>query len=668
MSNNHHQVLQKAGYPTVAVTLDFETFFSKDYSLSDLSNIEYIFDERFEFTGLGVFESKLPSADPRNCAFWPPEHVERVIRRLQGDYGPNFEKCVLVGQNLMFDALILKEKFGIIPVYTIDTLNLSRHEDSRRRNGLKYLCEYYKLGVQKGDTKQFKGLRWGDMSPTQQISMAKYCCDDIIATTELFRLLLPLLSNPLVELKLQQHTLNMYLVPQFAFDFELAKKLQKGMQEKLDEALDKVKWVWGYRDVKKHKTIIKVIRSAKFVDALQSVLPKGEQVPMKMGKNGNIAALAKTDEMFQALLQHPKQKVRELCNARVDSKSWPNWIKRLQSMSNQAALRGGKIATALNYYAGHLGRWGGTQNTNQQNLPGSGRGGAGIDFLLQQIRYCLKTPEGYILGIADASQIEARIAAWLAGQDDLVKGFADGEDIYSEFGTELFKEPVWKPTGEEPPGLYKIVKVRREFSKAGILGFIFGLGKDTLYNNCLANPDLKPAFDSGELDFNFVAGLIKQLRIKYYKIPELWNTVEKAFRFVTKYPREIVSLDRGLKFYNDKGTVIIELPSTRQLKYPHARVVKRDISWQWGHLWGGAIVENLCQSVARDIFGNWILESEKNNIPVILHSHDELVVLLHKSNADKELQTVIDLIKVQPAWTAGLPLVAEGELTIHYKK
>ena len=66
-----------------------------------------------------------------------------------------------------------------------------------------------------------------------------------------------------------------------------------------------------------------------------------------------------------------------------------------------------------------------------QNLPGSGRVGAGIDSLLQQIRHCLKALEGYILGIADASQIEARIAMWFAGQDDLVKGFAAGEDIYS---------------------------------------------------------------------------------------------------------------------------------------------------------------------------------------------------------------------------------------------
>jgi len=224
MSKNWQQILKSVGYPTTAVTLDFETYFDKDYTLSGpkgLSNVEYVCDPRFAFTGLGIFTARQSFADEENCVFWEPIYINDAIKLLQDLFGKNLERCTLVGQNLMFDALILTEKFGIIPKYTIDTLNLARHEDSRRPNKLEKLCEYYDVGIKKGDTNQFKGLHWEDASPTQQKSWADYCRGDIIAETRLFRLLLPRLSNPSLEISLQQHTLELYLRPRLAFDFDL---------------------------------------------------------------------------------------------------------------------------------------------------------------------------------------------------------------------------------------------------------------------------------------------------------------------------------------------------------------------------------------------------------------------------------------------------------------
>ena len=389
---NWQQILAKYHYPTTAVTLDFETYFDKDYSLKDLSIIEYVCDERFEFSGLGVFCSRQPFADPENCQFFSPSRIKSAIGVLQGWYGDNFEYCTLVGQNLMFDAMILREKFGITPKYTIDTLNLARHEDSRRPNKLEKLCEYYDIGVKKGDNTWTKGLHWNKMSPTQQNKHAEYCRGDIIATTLLFRFLLPMLTNPSVELPLQQHTLKMFLIPQFEFDFELAKNIIAGMEVELYTALNKVKWVWSYK-LKKHTALIETIRSAQFVKALASVLPAGETVGMKAGKRGNIPALAQDDLFFQQLLVHPVAIVRELALARKAAKSWPTWIKRVESMRRQAELRGGKLACPLNYYGGHTGRDSGCQNVNMQNLPGRGRAGAGTPEVLQKIRNLLRAPK-----------------------------------------------------------------------------------------------------------------------------------------------------------------------------------------------------------------------------------------------------------------------------------
>ncbi len=390
---NWQQILAKHHYPTTAVTLDFESYYDKDYSLSNLSYIEYICDEQFEFSGLGLFDSRNPFSDPENCSFFDPSRINKAIHMLQFLYGYNFEDCTLVGQNLMFDAMILHEKFGITPKYTVDTLNLARHEDSRRSNKLEKLCEYYPIGVQKGDNTWTKGLHWGDMSPTQQNKAAEYCRGDIIATTKLFRVLLPLLTNPSVELPLQTHTLEMFLVPQFEFDFDLAMKIIAEMYNELSSALRKAEWVWKYK-LKKHKKLIEVIRSAQFVKALNDVLkPLGEKVGMKASKSGNIPALAQTDLFFQGLLKHPDDTVRNLAIARKAAKSWPTWIKRVESMRRQAELRGGKLACPLNYYGSHTGRDSGTQNVNMQNLPGRGRAGEGTHEVLQKIRNLLRAPK-----------------------------------------------------------------------------------------------------------------------------------------------------------------------------------------------------------------------------------------------------------------------------------
>jgi len=390
---NWQQILRQHNYPTTAVTLDFETYWDKGYSLSDLSIIEYICDDRFKSTGLGIFESTAPFCDPENCGFWGPPKIQFAIDFLQRNYGKNLDDCTLVGQNLMFDAMILYEKFGIIPKYTIDTLNLARHEDSRRSNSLENLCKYYDIGVQKGDNKWTKGLYWKDMSPTQQNKHAEYCRNDIIATTKLFRILLLLLTNPKIELPLQQHTLEMFLIPQFEFDFDLAEEIITEMELELTVALGKAYWILNYK-TKKHQSVINIIRSAQFVKALADVLPAGESIGMKKGKRGNIPALAQDDLFFQSLLKHPVAIVRELAQARKAAKSWPTWIKRVESMQRQAELRGGMLACPLNYYGGHTGRDSGCQNVNMQNLPGRGRAGAGTPEVLQKIRHLLRASKG----------------------------------------------------------------------------------------------------------------------------------------------------------------------------------------------------------------------------------------------------------------------------------
>ena len=660
---NWQDILKLAGFPTTVVILDFESYYDNECSLSKLSILEYITHPKFELFGIGVDEIKQPFQEPHSV-FWTKGCFKNRIRRLQEEYGQNLERCTIVGQNLKFDGMILTYFFGIVPEYTVDILDLSRFYDSRRKNNLANLCKIYKTSVQKGDTAQFKGKKFDEIDINK---LTEYNRNDMIAETELLCSLLPGLGDcAKIELPLQTHTLKMYLRPYFEFDYKLAGELVGAMATELDLTIHDASWIIKYS----RQSLIETIRSNKlFVEILQKELPQGEIIPMKVGKKNNIPQLAKTDAGFQYLLEHPVQKVRELCQARLASKSWPSHIKRINSMAAQAEKRKGKLGIPLNYYAGHLGRWGGTEGINLQNLAGSGRGGQGPHPLLQQMRHLLVAPAGFTLGIVDLAQIEARIVAWFAGQQDLLNGFAKGEDIYSAFATILFGHPVKKSDDKQ-------MKIERGFGKDAILGCGYGMGALKFCDRCRANPDLRPFFDSGEYDFNFVQKLIKGYRQTYSKIPEFWGNIEKAFRWVVKYPQEIVDLSQ-LKLWNDNGAVNLQLPSGRILFYPRASINKDNkISWRWGKLWGGSLTENVVQATARDLFAEAILHIEDAGFPVIHHSHDEVVVCLNtedkpglgETDEHVALSSIIEIMCVLPTWATGLPVNAEGELTKFYKK
>ncbi len=690
---NYQQILESISWPTDVLVIDFETYFDQEYSLGKMSTIEFIMDDRFEFTGIGwwLLDVIAPlSNELSEPCFFGEHSVEDTIRLFQNQFGQNFEKVTVVAQNCKFDITILVEKFGINPPYVIDTLDLLRSYDARMSHKMKDVAPMFGLQP-KGDTSQFKGLHYEDMDAETKIALEEYCKNDIDIEANLFRILLPLLSNPEIEIPVARHTLGMYLQPNFSFDFKKARSLKLQMAVELEQFIRTT-----------NLTKKQLSSNLYFAETLIGLLPQGEHIPIKGGKptknmikllnqHGMIPALAKDDEGFQSLLVHSNQEISSLCKARQAVKSWPLHIKRINNMTNQADASGGKLGVPLHYYGGHTGRWSGGEKINLQNLGGRGRAGAGIHPLIGEMRSLLCAPDGYILGIADSAQIEARILAWLAGQDDLVTGFKNGEDIYSVFASQLFNSCVYKPTESDPEPIRRLLKIRRGFGKDAVLGCGYGMGANKFHQNCLANSDLRPFFDSGEYNFSFISRLINTYRTTYSKIPEFWTSVEKAFKWVIKYPHEQAQVSKmydendnaagfRLLFYNKNGTVHLQLPSGRELTYRHCAIKKTtkgdSIRWHWGHLWGGSITENIVQAVARDLLAWWILEMENRSgigyvadpLPVIIHIHDEIICLLHKDEAMSGLQSMLEIIKRGPAWADGLPLDAEGELSGCYKK
>lgn len=664
---NYQDILKQIGYPTDILCLDFESYFDTQYSLKKMSTIEYINDPRFELMGLGwgstgEIEFFSPDDVPASIPWY--KHIFHSMKLWDKKY-QGWDNVTVLVFNARSDITILQTKFGIVPKYIIDIKDLASHYDARMSHKLADLAKLFKL-PHKGDTNQFKGLHWDTMTPEQRKALQEYTINDVDIEMQLFKILLPKLSNPETEVKLMRHTLDLWLHKQLKLDVPMATQLKTNMRTKMAKSIKES----GYT--------LKQLRSKKFVDYLQAVLPEGETVPMKLspkphkktGKHELIPALSKTDEECQQLLVHSKQEVRDLISARLGAKGWPTHIKRMSTMLVQNEVNGGLLRVPINYYGGHTGRWSGAEGYNLQNMGGRGRSGSGNDPLISQVRGTLTALPGYTFGIGDSAQIEARILAWLAGQQDLLDDFISGRSPYCSLATELFGHEVHKVTDDEkqtPEG--QKMAIEYGFGKDGILGAGYGMGATKFYNDCLKNPSLRPLFDSGQYDFAFIQHLITTYRTKYSKIPEYWKRVETAFKQCIKFPH--LKPKVGQVAFESKGTEVrVTLPSSRVLYYRHCRIKDKTIRHHGGILWGGSITENIDQSIARDLLGYWILECEKNGLPVVLHVHDEVVTMLSKRpGLDARVKLFYDIMCSLPDWASGLPIgTDEIVLSERYKK
>ena len=657
MIPDYQDILAECGYPTDVLCLDFEAFWTTEYSLRKMPTINYVTDPRFELTGLGVGRE-----DQVFHSAWGHYEKPEFIEPCDIDWYLNltdWDNVTILVKHARFDITILQHHFGIVPKFIIDLEDLTRHYDSQMSHELKDLAKLHKIKP-KGDTSQFKGLRWADMDEAKRKALTEYTITDVEDETELFKIYLPKLSNPATELRLARHTLDLWLHKRFAVDLDLASKIKVQMRGKIASAIA----ASGHTP--------KELRSKKFVTWLQEALPDGEEVPMKMskkprkktGKHVLIPALSKKDPGCQQLAVHPKKKVRDLIIAKQGAVEWNAHIKKVGNIVSQTLANGGLLRVALNYHGCHTGRWSGTEKYNLLNMTKRDRDGIITNPLKKETRKTLSAPDGYILGWTDSCQIEARIAFWLAGQQDMLDKFANGEDLYSEYASKLFDEPVRKPRDDDPPDVYaQMDLMRNDIGKTNMLGDQYGLGAKRFHSNCLSNPVLRPLFDNGTYDFKFCKRAIDLYRKDCYKVVEYWDIVEKAFKRVIRFPHLEVEVGQ-VTFRNDHGTVEIVLPSGRILYYRHCKVDRTGkIKYHHGSLWGGSILENLSQSISRCLLGYWILKIEKVGIPVQMHLYDDIKTLLPVDQAEEMLEKQMAIMRSLPEWAAGLPVDVEGGLS-----
>lgn len=373
------------------ITIDFETFYDRDFSLSKLTTEEYVRSSQFEIIGIGI---KVDNQEP----LWASGTHEQLKNWLQREF-PWSESMVLA-HNTMFDGAILSWVLGIHPMGWLDTLCMGRALHGVEVGGsLKALTERYQLGQKGTEVLNALGKRRNDFTPEELARYGDYCVNDVELTYRLFNKMIK--GFPKQELKLIDLTLRMFTDPLLKLDVPLLKNhIEEVRQQKeellLSSGLDR-------------ETLMS---NQKFAEVLRSL---GVEPPTKISPTTGktTLALAKNDEEFKALENHEDPKVQALVAARLGTKSTLEET-RTQRFIEIAGRGDGSLPVPVRYYAAHTGRWGGDDKINMQNLPSRGANG-------NKIKRAIIAPKGYTIIDADSAQIEARVLAWLAEHDELVE-------------------------------------------------------------------------------------------------------------------------------------------------------------------------------------------------------------------------------------------------------
>ena len=611
------------------VTIDFETYYASDYSLSKMTTEAYIRDPRFEVVGVAV------KVNDQEVDWYSGKDTAGFLNAI--DYS---DKSILC-HNTAFDGAILSWHFGIKPKFWFDTLSMARPLHSMTVGGsLKALATYYQLGQKGDEVLRTLGMRRRDFTPEQMAAYADYCVQDVNLTYQLFKKLAR--QFPKEELLVIDQTLRMYTEPQIELDPVVLESHLAAIHDRKTKLLAKL---GGEEKAKKF-----LMSNTKFAALLRAL---GAEPPMKTSPTTGkqTYAFAKNDVAFKALLDHPKETVRTVVEARLGTKST---LEETRTKRFLEVAERGRLPIMLNYYGAHTGRFSGGDKLNLQNLP---RGGA--------LRKALAAPDGHCVVACDSSQIEARLVAYLAGQDDLVQSFRDGRDVYSEFATDVYGRPVSKTD-----------KVERHVGKTCILGLGYGMGAPKFQHS------MATGFIKVDMEIEEAQKIVTLYRNKYHRIQSFWNRCNHALQGMAAggtgnmcdlitYDSEGIILPNGLRLRypalrrGPDGLEYINDARTYR-KYRDSAVMgmdRPDLSWT--KLYGGKVVENITQAVARIVVSEQMVRIGRR-YPVALQVHDEIVCVVPEDQAEACKDFMVGVMSTPPKWAPDLPVTCEADIGINY--
>ena len=602
----------------IDVVLDFETYFDTKVSLTKLTTMEYIKHPMFKVWGVGI------KYDDAETMWFSEDEVEDELASI------DWVDVRLICHNTPFDAYVLTQYYGYMPAYFADTAAMARGrypgQSARLADVAVRLFPNDETMRKGGELAEAKGTY--DLSPEQDEMLGRYCVQDVDLTYAIWRRLL--LDYPQSELDLINLTTQMFVDPIIEIDRETLITYHESQ-------------------VKNRETLIenagidaKVLSSNdKFADYLRTI---DIEPPVKRSPNTGktIPAFGKNDAGWkQMCAMYPEHnhlwEAREAVKSRISETRAQRFL--------DAALEDNRIPVPLRYYAAHTGRFGGTEKLNMQNLP---RGG--------ELRRCLVAPKGHLVYVADLSNIEARMLAYVARQDDLIEQFARGDDIYSNFASVIYEKPINK---RDNP-------TERFVGKTAILGLGYGMGarkfQATLKSGAMGPPQ--------EFTLEAAMDIVGKYRTTYNNIALLWNRLQDMLQMTLHH--ENWGMNYGPFFTVERNG--FRLPNGMSLSY---EALSPEATGGFSYMsrgsreytYGGRITENLIQALSRIVITDSMLRLQKKiDGRVALTVHDEVIIIAANTNPDATMNTIIDDLCIAPEWAPDLPLAAEGGYDTVYSK
>lgn len=598
------------------ITVDFETYYDKDFSLRKMTTEAYIRDPRFEVVGVGVKVNN-------NATEWASGTHEELKEYLHTfDWGSS----VLLCHNTLFDGAILSWLFDVHPRVLTDTLCIARALHGVEVGGsLHALTQRYGLGAKGTEVLDAIGKRRLDFTDAELDKYGDYCINDVELTYKLFNVMGR--GFPKNELRLIDCTLRMFVEPVLELDLGL-----------LEQHLEDTKQIKEDLITSSGVTKKELMSNPKFAELLEGL---GVIPPTKISltTNKETFAFAKNDEQFKALENHSDPRVQALVTARLGTKST---LEESRTERFIGIAKRGLLPVPVRYYAAHTGRWGGDDKINIQNLPSRGVNG-------KKLKNSMLAPEGYTMVDCDSSQIEARVLAWLAGQDDLVQAFTDKEDVYIKMASKIYNIP------EEA-----VTKDQRFVGKTTILGAGYGMG-------AVRFADQLQSFGT-HMDVEEARRVIRIYRDANWKINTLWRDCQNMLVEMSRGNSGSLGPNGIVKYGADGRNGWILLPSGLKMRYDDLQYEQGERGPEFKYktrrgytrIYGGKVTENVCQAIARCIIGDQMLAIAKR-YKVALTVHDSVVCCVPEDQLKEATRYIEECMSSTAPWAEGLPITCESD-------
>jgi DNA polymerase len=660
--------------------IDYESYWDRQVTLKKLTPPEYIFHRQFHVHG-----ASFKNGVTGKSMWFDAEKLPGVFASLDP------AKTAICYFNALFDQCITSWVYGFTPALIIDAMGMARalYGHKFTRFSLANVAAELGLGAKGDEVANTCGKTRDELraDPEFWARFQSYCNNDNDLCAGVYAHCLP--RFPMEQFAWMDLVLRCAIQPQL--------KLNRHVCVMHRRAARKKKWDILRACGSDRPDLMSTTKFCALLEAAGvQVEMKDSPADIKKGKLPRpfydknldletdkssycrqIPAIAKTDEFMARLLDSDDQYVAALAGARLGVRSTQAETRaarfaalaRLPTRYEPGRLslglppkklyRAGSAPIALRYGAAHTHRLGGEWKLNFQNLA---RGGV--------LRNAIECWPGDVMLAPDYSQIEARMVAWLAGQDNLVQMFRDKADVYSFVASVIFGYKVDRKLRDSASKL--VFETEGFIGKTSVLGLGYNMGPDRFCDQVHTQARSQLGRDI-EFDIAQAIRTVNAYRRELFPlIPQLWGFFERLLDDLQN-PTPKPGWRERFPFLQFEHEAVV-LPSGMRLTYHNLRRTRDGFRYDFGleryrgpdepdwsrFIYGGKVLENLCQALAGIIVQEAAVRLwHKYKIRFAMQSHDELVFVCRELDVETVRRLVVQEMTVVPSWAPGLPLAIE---------